>query len=171
MSNKTLLIPDSRRRSKKIPKLRVRPLKGESTGDRWTSRKGPVTRKCIYLMTSWCLCLWLIISTASCYSNHAISFFYHKNDPTYNIHGDFMQIFILHFRNSGIGSNGTWKCILLPNWWYKYNHDNDVVRVFQLITLVGKFNVMDIDQHCFSAWSWCMVYRSLLAFFHKSLKL
>ena len=25
-----------------------------------------------------------------------------------------------------------------------YNHDNDVVRVFQLITLVGKFNVMDL---------------------------
>ena len=30
--------------------------------------------------------------------------FYHKNDPTYNIHGDFMQIYILHFRNSGVGS-------------------------------------------------------------------
>ena len=25
-----------------------------------------------------------------------------------------------------------------------YNHDNDVVRVFQLITLVGKFNVVDL---------------------------
>ena len=36
--------------------------------------------------------------------NHAISVFYHKNDPTYNIHGDFMQIYILHFRNSGVGS-------------------------------------------------------------------
>ena len=67
--------------------------------------KGPVTRKCIYLMTSWCLWLWLIISKASCYLNHAISeFFYHKNDPTYNINGNFMQIYILHFRNSGVGS-------------------------------------------------------------------
>ena len=33
-----------------------------------------------------------------------IVFFYHKNDPTYDIHGDFMQIYILHFRNSGVGS-------------------------------------------------------------------
>ena len=32
------------------------------------------------------------------------SFFYHKNDPAYNIHGDFMQMYILHFRNSGVGS-------------------------------------------------------------------
>ena len=37
--------------------------------------------------------------------NHAISeFFYQKNDPTYNINGNFMQIYILHFRNSGVGS-------------------------------------------------------------------
>ena len=27
---------------------------------------------------------------------------------------------------------------------YMYNHDNDVVRVFQLITIVGKFNVIDL---------------------------
>ena len=27
---------------------------------------------------------------------------------------------------------------------YMYNHDSDGVRVFQLITLVGKFNVMDL---------------------------
>ena len=33
-----------------------------------------------------------------------IVFYYQKNDPTFNIHGDFMQIYILHFRNSGVGS-------------------------------------------------------------------
>ena len=44
--------------------------------------KWPVTRKCIYLMTSWCLWLWLIISKASCYLNHAISeFFITKMTP------------------------------------------------------------------------------------------
>ena len=106
--------------------------------------KGPVTRKCIYLMTSWCLWLWLIISKASCYLNHAISeFFYHKNDPTYNINGNFMQIYILHFRNSGVGSmelENAFCCSIGD----MYNHDYDVVRDFQLITLVGKCDVMDL---------------------------
>ena len=115
---------------------------------RWpvdSPHKGPVTRKCIYLMTSSCLWLWLIISKASCYLNHAISGF-----------------FI---------TNGTWKCILLPNWWYMYNHDNDVVRVFQLITQVGKFNVMDLYINIASlhgADAYCIDHCWI---FHKSLKL
>ena len=68
-------------------------------------------------------------------------FFYHKNDPTYNIQGDFMQMYILHFRNNGVGSMELENAFCCPIG-DMYNHDNDVVRVFRLITLVGKFNVM-----------------------------
>ena len=47
-----------------------------------------------------------------------------------------MQIYILHFRNSGVGSMELENAFCCPI--------GDGVRVFQLITLVGKFNVMDL---------------------------
>ena len=52
-----------------------------------------------------------------------------------------MQMYILHFRNSGVGSMELENAFCCPIG-DMYNHDNDVVRVFRLITLVGKFNVM-----------------------------
>ena len=106
--------------------------------------KGPVTRKCIYLMTSWCLWLWLIILKASCYLNHAISEFFITKMTARIILTEISCKFIF-FTLEIVGLvQWTWKCILLPNWWYMYNHDYDVVRDFQLITLVGKCDVMDL---------------------------
>ena len=149
MSNKTFLIPDSWfqaqiKENTKVP--RHWPLKGESAGDRWTPHKRPVTRKCIYLMTSWCLWLYLIISKASCYLNHAISGFFITKITPRIIFTEISCKFI--FFTLEIVGLVQWNLkmyfILLPNWWYMYNHDNDGVRVFQLNTLVGKFNVMDL---------------------------
>ena len=97
-----------------------------------------------------------------------IVFFITKNDPTYNIHGDFMQIYILHFRNSGIGSMELENAFCCPigdiSW-----------RLCESLSVnhpCGKNQCYGpIYKHCFSAWSWCMLYRSLLDYFHKSLKL
>ena len=142
---------------------------------RWpvdSPHKGPVTRKCIYSMTSWCLWLWLIISKASCYLNHAISeFFYHKNDPTYNIHADFMQIYILHFRNSGVGSmelENAFCCpigdiciIIIMTLWESFSYsplwENSMLWTY-ISTLLLYMELMHIVS-------------IIVGFFHKSLKL
>ena len=52
-----------------------------------------------------------------------------------------------------------------------HNHDYDVVRDFQLITLVGKCNVMDLYINIASLHGADAYWSIIVGFFHKSLKL
>ena len=52
-----------------------------------------------------------------------------------------------------------------------YNHDNDVVRVFQLITLVGKFMLWTSKSTLLLCMELMHIVWIIVLFFHKSLKL
>ena len=168
MSNKTFLIPGADQRKYQSSAS----LTFERGIHRWpVAHKGPVTRKCIYLMTSWCLWLWLIISKASCYLNHAISGFLSQKWPTYNIHGYFMQIYILHFRNSRVGSMKLENAFCCPI--------GDIC-IIMIMTLWESFSYSPLWENSM-LWTYistlllCMelmhVVSIIVGFFHKPLKL